>query len=76
MGNEIPLEAKIVAVADIFDALTSKRPYKEAWTNEDAFESLKKLAGEKLDQDCVNALIDNVVEVEKIQHHFKENLYG
>ena len=76
MGDEIPLEAKIVAVADIFDALTSKRPYKEAWSNEDAFDSLKKMIGEKLDQDCVNALIDNVAEVEKIQHHFKENLYG
>lgn len=76
MGNEIPLEARIVAVADIFDALTSKRPYKEAWTNEDAFESLQKLAGEKLDQDCVNALIGNIEEVENIQHHFQENLYG
>lgn len=76
IGNDIPLEAKIVAVADIFDALTSKRPYKEAWTNEAAFDSLIKLVGEKLDQDCVNALIDNIEEVEKIQHHFKENLYG
>ena len=75
-GDQIPLEARIVAVADIFDALTSKRPYKEAWTNEAAIETLKQLAGEKLDHDCVNALSDNMEEVEKIQQFFKENIYG
>jgi HD-GYP domain-containing protein (c-di-GMP phosphodiesterase class II) len=75
-GNEIPLEARIVAVADVFDALTSKRAYKQAWSNEDAIESLKQLAGEKLDHDCVKALIDNMDEVETIQQNFKENLYG
>ncbi len=75
-GTDIPLEARIVAVADIFDALTSKRPYKEAWSNEDAFNSLRELVDEKLDRDCVNALIDNIVEVEKIQEYFQENLYG
>ena len=37
-GN-IPLEARIVAVADVFDALTSRRPYKEAWDNQRAFEA-------------------------------------
>jgi HD-GYP domain-containing protein (c-di-GMP phosphodiesterase class II) len=75
-GDDIPLEARIVAVADIFDALTSERPYKNAWTNEAAFETLKQLAGEKLDQDCVNAFFDNIEEVEKIQQLFKENFYG
>ncbi len=75
-AKEIPLEAKIVAVADIFDALTSKRPYKEAWTNEQAIDMLKKLAGEKLDLDCVNALIENLQQVEEIQRHFTENNLG
>ncbi len=75
-GQDIPLEARIIAVADVFDALTSQRPYKKAWTNEAAFESLQQLAGEKLDQDCVNALLDNVEEVEKIQRRFKENYFG
>ncbi len=75
-GDQIPLEARIVAVADIFDALTSKRPYKEAWTNEAAIETLKQLAGEKLDRDCVDALSDNMEEVENIQQFFKENIYG
>ncbi len=75
-GNDIPLEARIVAVADIFDALTSKRPYKRAWSNDAALEMLKKLAGEKLDQDCVDALVTNIDEVVKIQQYFKENIYG
>jgi len=75
-GDEIPLEARIVAVADVFDALTSRRPYKEAWANEQAIQTLKQLAGEKLDQDCVNALLDNMDQVEKIQQQFYENTYG
>ena len=75
-ANEIPLEARIVAVADVFDALTSKRPYKDAWSNENAIQELKKLAGEKLDQECVNALIQNLNEVEQIQKQFNENIYG
>jgi len=75
-GDEIPLEASIVAVADVFDALTSSRPYKEAWTNEKAIETLKNLAGEELDEDCVNALIDNIDQVELVQKQFNENIYG
>lgn len=75
-GDEIPLEAKIVAVADVFDALTSVRPYKEAWDNEKAIAKLQQLAGETLDHDCVNALIDNMEQVEKIQQQFRENIYG
>jgi len=74
--DEIPLEARIVAVADVFDALTSHRPYKEAWGNEKAFALLQQLAGEKLDADCVNALIENRSKVEEIQQQFKENSYG
>lgn len=74
--NEIPLEARIVAVADVFDALTSSRPYKQAWSNQEAIIVLKDLAGEKLDSDCVNALIDNMDEVEKIQQLFIEDKFG
>jgi HD-GYP domain-containing protein (c-di-GMP phosphodiesterase class II) len=75
-GESIPLEARIVAVADVFDALTSERPYKKAWSNEHAIAELKKLAGEKLDRDCVEALIRNLDEVERIQRCFGENAYG
>ena len=71
-GQDIPLEARIVAVADVFDALTSRRPYKEAWSNDAAFASLQQGAGEKFDADCVAALIENRAEVERIQAQFKE----
>lgn len=75
-GDEIPLEARIVAVADVFDALTSQRPYKEAWSNAAAIETLKRLSGESLDQDCVDALLKNMDQVEQIQQQFKENTCG
>lgn len=75
-NDEIPLEARIVAVADVFDALTSRRPYKDAWSNEKAFDMLTQLAGEKLDIDCVSALIENQEKVSLIQQQFKESIYG
>lgn len=75
-GTEIPLEARIVAVADVFDALTSSRPYKDAWTFDEAFAMLDRLAGETLDAQCVRALMDNRAEVEKIQRQFRETPYG
>ena len=75
-GDEIPLEARIVAVADVFDALTSTRPYKQAWDNQTAINTIKEMAGEILDQDCVNALLANIDKVEEIQAQFGENVLG
>lgn len=71
-GNEIPLEARIVAVADVFDALTSVRPYKPSWSNEQAFAWLRKLARDKFDADCVAALIFNAKKVAEIQQQFRD----
>lgn len=71
-GDEIPIEARISSVADVFDALTSKRPYKIAWSNEEAFATLQRLSGNKLDQDCVAALMDNLDKVIEIQQRFKD----
>ena len=75
-GDEIPLEARIVAVADVFDALTSERPYKNAWSNTKAIQTLKQLSGQMLDHDCVAALLKNMERVEQIQKQFTENAYG
>lgn len=72
-GNDIPIESRIVAVADVFDALTSHRPYKEAWSIDDAFEELRRLAGSKLDSDCVEALIKNRAQLEEIRDRFQES---
>lgn len=76
MDGDIPIEAKIVAVADVFDALTSKRPYKEAWSNERAFIFLSSMAGSKFDGDCVSALINGREQVEEIQRKFSEEQLG
>ena len=75
-GDAIPLEARIVAVADVFDALTSKRPYKDAWSNTAAFEMLDKLAGETLDAACVAALRAEEQAIEQIQRQFREDPLG
>jgi len=75
-GDAIPLEARIVAVADTFDALTSRRSYKAAWSNDEAFDMLRQLAGFKLDAECVDIMIENRREVEQIQSQFAENEFG
>ena len=75
-SSEIPLEARIIAAADVFDALTSKRPYKEAWDIDRAYKEMKKLSGDKLDADCVQILIEHRDEVEKIMVRFAENRIG
>jgi len=75
-GDEIPLEARIVAVADVFDALTSVRSYKKAWSNEEALKTLKALAGEVLDEDCVKALVQNMDKILEVQKQFLEDNYG
>lgn len=75
-GNQIPIEARIIAVADVFDALTSRRAYKESWTNDEAFAMLQRLSGVKLDGECVQALIKHRQEIEQIQARFVEDRYG
>ncbi len=54
-GYEIPLEARIVAVADVFDALTSVRPYKKAWSIQEARDYLNAERGKHFDPDCIDA---------------------
>jgi len=58
-GERIPLEARIVTVADVFDALISPRPYKRAWTIDEALDYIEGQAGRMLDPDCARALLDN-----------------
>jgi two-component system response regulator RpfG len=55
VGDNIPLPARIVAVADVFDALTSDRPYKHAWSFEDALKFIRTESGRHFDPDCVRA---------------------
>jgi len=71
-GEEIPLEARITAVADVFDALTSERPYKHAWSNQQAFDFLEANIGIKFYEPCVRAMLDNKPRIEEIQRQFQE----
>jgi HD-GYP domain-containing protein (c-di-GMP phosphodiesterase class II) len=72
-ADEIPIEARIITVADIFDALTSNRPYKTSWSLEDACDELKRMVDNgRLDGACVNALINSIVEVTKIHSQHQD----
>lgn len=71
-GTNIPLEARIVAVADIYDALTSARYYKPAWPAGKAAQTRRQMAGQSLDPDCVEALLGHADEVAAIAAEFRD----
>lgn len=57
MGESIPLAARIVAVADVYDALISERPYKKAWRHEEAIAEIQRMSGSHLDPVVVEAFV-------------------
>jgi len=71
-GNAIPLEGRIAAVADVFDALTSERPYKAAWSIQAAANFLQEQAGKKFDPACVEALLADMDAVVAVQQQFRD----
>ena len=72
-GDAIALEARIVAVADVFDALSSQRPYKAAWSDEAVWrEMFAQAAARRLDADCVEALYAAAAERRDIARRFAE----
>lgn len=70
-GEEIPLHGRIVAIADVFDALTSIRPYKKAWNFEEAMELIEKEKGEHFDPKLADLFIQNIDRVREIYEQFK-----
>ncbi len=71
-GRDIPIEGRIVAVADVFDALTSERPYKPAWPPSRAIALLREGRGSHFDGDCVDALLQSWNEVREIRSRFHD----
>jgi PAS domain S-box-containing protein len=71
-GKEIPLAARIVSVADVFDALTTSRPYKDAWSEERALKELLQQKGAQLDPKVVDAfaLLQKEGVIEEIRERF------
>ncbi|MBM5573455.1 HD-GYP domain-containing protein [Deefgea sp. CFH1-16] len=73
--SDIPIEARIVTVADIFDALISPRPYKAAWSMEKACAELKRMVQVgQLDADCVAALVELSHEFSEIALNFQDDV--
>jgi len=71
-GEDIPLVGRIVAVADVFDALTSERPYKKAWDVEKAVGLLKEEAGRHFDPALVPVFLERIDEVREIMARYAE----
>jgi response regulator RpfG family c-di-GMP phosphodiesterase len=71
-GTDIPLGARIAAVSDVFDALISRRPYKEAWSFADAANAIRKGTGTHFDPQIVEAFEACRGEIQEIMHRFSD----
>ena len=71
-GKDIPLVARIVTVADVYYALVSKRPYKEAWDVKDAQDYLHKHAGTQFDPICVEAFFERLENITSIHKTYSD----
>ncbi|MDR0301286.1 MAG: HD domain-containing protein [Treponema sp.] len=71
-GEEIPLGGRIVAVADVYDALCSKRVYKEPWGEDDVLQEMRKLAGTKFDPELIEIFFEILPNIKQTQKHFPD----
>ncbi|MBF0422895.1 MAG: two-component system response regulator [Magnetococcales bacterium] len=72
-GQAIPLESRIVAIADVFDALTTKRPYKEPWPIDKAVGLLRDQAGTHFDPTLVPLFLGILTQILEVRENWKEN---
>lgn len=72
VGKDIPLFGRIVAVADVFDALTSARPYKVAWEVDRAVAFMKENSGSHFDPECIDLFMRDFDQVLSIRERFKD----
>ena len=71
-GEDIPVEGRIVAIADVFDALTSQRPYKEAWPVQKAVDLIRSERGKHFDPQLVDCFLDNLDAIVAIKERWAE----
>ena len=71
-GEEISIEGRITAIADVFDALGSDRVYKQAWEDEKIFQYIKDEKGKQFDPCIVDAFFDNLDEILQIRERFRD----
>jgi HD-GYP domain-containing protein (c-di-GMP phosphodiesterase class II) len=71
-GEDIPVTGRIVAIADVFDALTSIRPYKKAWTFDDAVDTIRKDAGTHFDPGLVQVFDKYLDEIHEVYKEHQE----
>ncbi|TGL90668.1 two-component system response regulator [Leptospira congkakensis] len=71
-GDKIPLEGRIIAIADVFDALTTVRPYKKAWEVDAAIEFLKKESGTHFDPNLVQKFVSVLPTILEIKNQWPE----
>jgi len=71
-GEDIPVEGRIVALADVFDALTSRRPYKEPWSVEDTLAHIKSQSGKHFEPRLVELLETHLDQVLEIKARFRD----
>jgi len=71
-GEDIPLVGRIVALADVYDALTSERPYKKAWSSEKAVSYIKEMSGTQFDPKLVDLFVEILPKVMSISERYGE----
>ena len=70
--TEIPIFGRIVSIADVYDALRSKRSYKEAWEEEDVLKEIRSLAGSKFDPEVVEVFFEVYPQLQQIAQRYKD----
>ncbi|MBI9102893.1 MAG: HD domain-containing protein [Spirochaetales bacterium] len=71
-GEEIPIFGRIVSVADVYDALCSRRVYKKAWTEEKVLEEMEAMSGTKFDPELVEIFFERLNSIKNIQNKYPE----
>jgi len=73
-GEKIPITGRIIAIADVFDALTTERPYKKAWSTEDALNLIQQEAGEHFDPVLVTKFLDVMPDILVLKEKYAEHI--